>query len=167
MFMTFHGKTRAPEHVFAHAHELPPVMMVPLYVLAAGALFAGVAFAGSFIGDGYESFWQNAIFMSDHNHIMHEMHDVAGWVPWAPTIAMLLGFLVAYWFYIRSPQVPQRLAAEQEPALQIPAQQVVFRRDLRHDLRAAGEVARALPVEAGRRLADRWLRAGRHLGARP
>ncbi len=116
IFMTFHGKPRAPKAVMDHIHKSPQVMMVPLYVLAAGALFAGVAFAGSFIGDGHEAFWQNAIFMSEDNHILHEMHDVAGWVPWAPMIAMVLGFLVAYWFYIRSPQVPRRLAEEQDVA---------------------------------------------------
>jgi NADH-quinone oxidoreductase subunit L len=115
IFMTFHGKSRAPESVLAHAHESPPVMMVPLYILAAGSLFAGVAFAGSFIGDGHEAFWQNAIFFSAENNILHEMHDIASWVPWAPTIAMVVGFLFAYWFYIRSPEVPRRLAEEQEP----------------------------------------------------
>jgi len=115
IFMTFHGKPRASEHVMAHAHESPPVMMVPLYVLAAGSLFAGLIFASSFIGDGYEEFWQASLFFSEDNHIMHEFHEVAAWVPWAPTLAMIVGFLFAYWYYIRSPEIPKRLAAEQEP----------------------------------------------------
>ena len=38
IFMTFHGRTRAPAEVMKHIHESPPIMMVPLYVLAAGAL---------------------------------------------------------------------------------------------------------------------------------
>src|SRR6202047_618419 len=41
MFMTFHGAPRAEHHAMEHAHESPPVMLWPLYVLAAGALLAG------------------------------------------------------------------------------------------------------------------------------
>ena len=44
IFMTFHGEPRAPPEVMQHVHELPPVMLVPLVVLAAGALFAGLLF---------------------------------------------------------------------------------------------------------------------------
>jgi NADH-quinone oxidoreductase subunit L len=115
IFMTFHGKPRASEKVMAHAHESPPVMMVPLYVLAAGSLLAGIVFVSSFIGDGHEEFWQAALFMSAENHILHDMHEVAAWVPWSPMIAMVTGFLVAYWYYIRSPQIPKRLAHDLEP----------------------------------------------------
>ena len=113
IFMTFHGKPRGPEEVFAHAHESPPVMMVPLYVLAAGALLAGIIFSSQFIGDDYEAFWQGALFLSEENHIMHDYHEVAWWVPWAPTIAMAFGLLFAAWYYLRSPQIPKRLAEEQ------------------------------------------------------
>ena len=59
--MTIHGKPRANEHVMAHVHESPPVMLVPLAVLAVGALFAGVLGASSFIGEGREAFWGNSI----------------------------------------------------------------------------------------------------------
>ena len=41
MFMTFHGPTRADNKTFEHAHESPPVMLVPLAVLAFGAVVAG------------------------------------------------------------------------------------------------------------------------------
>ena len=41
MFMTFYGKYRGDHHTWDHAHESPPVMLIPLYVLAAGALLAG------------------------------------------------------------------------------------------------------------------------------
>ncbi len=50
-------------------------------------------------------------------------------------------------------------------ALPVPAQQVVFRRALRSDLRSPGQVARTLPVEGRRRLHHRRLRPGRRVGA--
>ena len=39
--MTFHGKPRADDETMHHVHESPWVMLIPLFVLAAGATFAG------------------------------------------------------------------------------------------------------------------------------
>ncbi len=50
LFMTFHGKPRMDHHTYDHAHESPPVMLLPLAVLAIGALFSGFAFYQSFVG---------------------------------------------------------------------------------------------------------------------
>ena len=40
MFLTFYGKYRGDHHTWDHAHESPAVMLIPLYVLGAGALLA-------------------------------------------------------------------------------------------------------------------------------
>ncbi|WAJ31081.1 NADH-quinone oxidoreductase subunit L [Antarcticirhabdus aurantiaca] len=111
VFMTFHGKPRASHEVMHHVHESPPVMLVPLYVLAAGALLAGIVFHAFFIGEAYEEFWHGALFSGPDNHILHDMHEVPAWVVWSPTIAMVLGFAVAYLYYIRSPGLPAATAA--------------------------------------------------------
>ncbi len=110
IFMTFHGEPRASHEVMHHVHESPPVMLVPLFILAAGALFAGIAFKEFFIGEHYEAFWKAALFTLPDNHILHSFHDVPTWVKLAPFIAMVLGFLLAYQFYIRSPDMPKTLA---------------------------------------------------------
>ncbi len=51
MFMTFWGKARGDKHTHEHAHESPPVMTIPLGVLAVGAIFSGMVFYGPFFGD--------------------------------------------------------------------------------------------------------------------
>ncbi|EZQ16628.1 NADH-quinone oxidoreductase subunit L [Aquamicrobium defluvii] len=112
IFMTFHGKSRASEEVLHHVHESPPVMLVPLYILAVGALFAGFVFHDQFIGDAYEAFWKTALFTSADNHVLHDMHNVPMWVKMSPFVAMVVGFLLSYQFYIRSPETPKRLAAQ-------------------------------------------------------
>ncbi|TGP23293.1 MULTISPECIES: NADH-quinone oxidoreductase subunit L [unclassified Mesorhizobium] len=111
IFMTFHGEPRASHEVMHHVHESPPVMLVPLYVLAAGALFAGIAFHGAFIGEGYGEFWKASLFTLPENHILHEIHELPLWVELAPFIAMVIGFAVAWKFYIRSPELPRSVAA--------------------------------------------------------
>ncbi|MCO5069621.1 MAG: NADH-quinone oxidoreductase subunit L [Rhizobiaceae bacterium] len=112
IFMTFHGKPRATADVMHHVHESPPVMLVPLYVLAVGAVLAGIVFHQYFIGEYYVEFWKGSLFTLASNEILEHFHHVPMWVKLSPFIAMLLGFLVAYQFYIRSPQTPVRLAAQ-------------------------------------------------------
>ncbi|RWP49313.1 NADH-quinone oxidoreductase subunit L [Mesorhizobium sp.] len=112
IFMTFHGQPRASHEVMHHVHESPPVMLVPLFILAAGALFAGVIFHGAFIGEGYAEFWKASLFTLPENHILHDMHEVPLWVKLAPFIAMLIGFAIAWQFYIRAPEMPKNLAAQ-------------------------------------------------------
>ncbi|TIL62050.1 MAG: NADH-quinone oxidoreductase subunit L [Mesorhizobium sp.] len=112
IFMTFHGQPRASHEVMHHVHESPPVMLVPLYILAAGALFAGVIFHGAFIGEGYAEFWKASLFTLPENHILHDIHEVPFWVKLAPFVAMLVGFAIAWQFYIRAPEMPKNLAAQ-------------------------------------------------------
>ena len=50
MFLTFYGTARGNKHTHEHAHESPAVMLVPLGVLALGAIFAGAIWYGSFFG---------------------------------------------------------------------------------------------------------------------
>jgi NADH-quinone oxidoreductase subunit L len=115
IFMTFHGRERAPADVMAHIHDSPNVMMVPLYVLAAGALLAGVLFSGYFIGDGYGAFWKGALFTSEENHILHDLHGVPTWVKLAPFVMMITGFIIAWLFYIKAPSIPGALARATGP----------------------------------------------------
>ena len=50
MFLTFWGEARGDKHTHEHAHESPNVMLIPLGVLALGAVFAGAIWYGSFFG---------------------------------------------------------------------------------------------------------------------
>jgi len=118
MFMTFHGSARAEPEVYRHAHESPSVMLVPLYVLALGAVIAGIVFAPYFIGHDYKEFWQRAIFELPGKDILHHMHEAvaeAKWVAYAPFVAMLLGLGLAWLFYIQAPGLPAKTAAVFRP----------------------------------------------------
>ena len=115
IFMTFHGKPRASRDVMNHVHESPYVMLVPLFVLALGALFAGLLFKEYFIGHDEALFWGTAIYRLPENNIVTEMHHVPGWVVWSPFVAMVIGFALSWLFYIRNPELPKQLAAQNEP----------------------------------------------------
>ncbi len=51
IFLTFFGTPRGDKHTHEHAHESPKVMLIPLGVLALGAVFAGMVWYGPFFGD--------------------------------------------------------------------------------------------------------------------
>ena len=110
LFMTFHGKSRADPHVLAHVHESPLVMVGPLVVLAVGAMFAGMALNGWFIGEEWRQFWQGSIFNRPDNEIMAHVHHVPHWVELLPLVMAGAGIALAYWLYILSPAIPARLA---------------------------------------------------------
>jgi NADH-quinone oxidoreductase subunit L len=110
VFVAFYGPSRVDNHVLERAHESPRVMTVPLGVLAFGAIVAGFAAKGIFAGDAMEQFFRGSIFSADGHKILEEMHHVPFWVVAAPTVMMVIGFAVAYWFYIHDPTVPRELA---------------------------------------------------------
>ena len=126
--MTFHGRYRGLDHDHhaAHAHspddghghdehhaprleeihESPLVMLVPLAVLAAGAVFAGMVFAHYFLGSGAHAFWNSSIFVGNGAE-----GELPVWVELAPLTVTIIGFAVAYYYYILHPDLPRKLAA--------------------------------------------------------
>ena len=54
-----------------------------------------------------------AIYMAPNNHILDEAHHVPKWVKLSPFVAMLVGFLLAYTFYIWRKDLPKKLADNQ------------------------------------------------------
>jgi NADH-quinone oxidoreductase subunit L len=58
---------------------------------------------------------QGAIFIHPDNTVLHDAHYVPTWVKLAPFVAMLLGLALAYQMYIRRPDWPAKLAANQRP----------------------------------------------------
>jgi NADH-quinone oxidoreductase subunit L len=110
LFMTFHGKPRADHETMHHVHESPPVMLVPLVVLAVGAVLAGILFAPYFVGDKMHAFWGNALFFGADNHVPEQAEDVPTWVKFLPLVMGLIGIAFAFQAYIKSKDLPARLA---------------------------------------------------------
>jgi NADH-quinone oxidoreductase subunit L len=118
IFLTFHGPTRADRHTFEHAHESPSVMMIPLYVLAAGAALAGMIWYGDFVGHHENAWWGPSILNLVEIHgeqLLEASHHVPWLVKVSPFLAMLVGLGTAYLFYIARPEMPNNLAARNEP----------------------------------------------------
>ncbi|GLQ34767.1 NADH-quinone oxidoreductase subunit L [Amylibacter marinus] len=111
IFMTFYGAPRGDANTHDHAHESPMVMLIPLGVLALGAIFAGMFWYEDFFGHHWEEFFGTSLYANhDTNHVVHDAHSVANWVKVSPFVAMAFGLIMALWFYIWSPENPDNLA---------------------------------------------------------
>jgi NADH-quinone oxidoreductase subunit L len=112
IFMTFHGEPHDRHH-YEQAHETAMVMLIPLAVLALGALFAGWIFLPLFTGHGAVEFFRDSLKIGAGNTVLADMEHLPLLVTLAPTVMMIGGFLVAFEFYIRRPDRPAQLARQQ------------------------------------------------------
>jgi NADH-quinone oxidoreductase subunit L len=93
-----------------HPHESPLTMLVPIGLLAIGAVLAGQIFHAIFIDpEQAPEFWRGSVAFSQH--LAHAAHGSPEWVKLTPTIVMLVGLWIAWNNYIRSPGLADRFVA--------------------------------------------------------
>jgi NADH-quinone oxidoreductase subunit L len=109
IFKTFHGRPHN-QHDLEAAQESPMVMLVPLGALAAGCLFAGFPFEPLFAGYEVQEFFRESLKFAASNHVLENIHRLQPAVSALPTLMMLIGFAIAWQFYIRRPDIPEALA---------------------------------------------------------
>jgi NADH-quinone oxidoreductase subunit L len=169
MFLTFYGNPRGDIKKYDHVHESPTTMLIPLGVLAIGAIFSGMFFVKPFFGDHHKveeffgitevtaedtinktyyqtgsiilanaavkkveedksdtnhfqenslelvhSIGKGGIFLAPDNHVIEDAHHVPKWVKVSPFLAMIVGFVLAWIFYIKDNSLPRRLSDHQK-----------------------------------------------------
>jgi NADH-quinone oxidoreductase subunit L len=111
IYKTFHGRPHDEAHYEA-AHESPPTMLIPLFVLALGCVLAGFPFFGIFAGSGVEGFFGESLAVGGSNTILEGMEHVGLVISLLPSVLMLIGWGVAWLFYIGRPELPVELAQQ-------------------------------------------------------
>jgi NADH-quinone oxidoreductase subunit L len=114
IFMTFYGRPHDQHHYDA-AQESPKVMLVPLAVLALGAIFSGYLGLSIFTGHGADEFFRDSLKLQSADELFEQAEVLPLVIKLAPTIMMAGGFLVALLFYIFRPDLPKALARDQKP----------------------------------------------------
>jgi NADH-quinone oxidoreductase subunit L len=121
IFLTFFGAPRYDEHK-VHVHESPRSMTVPLILLAILSVIGGWVAAPHLVGgtDYFEKFLHpvfaayappagasaEGVAEASGSAGIMLVRALTGW----PVVIALLGLLLAWWFYIKSPQTPKKLA---------------------------------------------------------
>ena len=112
IFKTFHGEPHDHHH-YEGVHESSKTMLVPLVILAIGSIAAGWPALRLFTGHGAEEFFRNSLMFGPANTVLEDMEHLPLAITLAPTVMMIGGFLVAWQFYIRRPDIPAALARDQ------------------------------------------------------
>jgi len=121
-FLTFWGEERIPEEAGHHAHESPPVMLVPLMVLAVGALFAGIVVEPftHWFSHFLESEWL------ERTATQAELLPPKSWAHgtnWpmvvGTSVFALGGVALAWWMYVKKPGTADHVAASMPMAYQL------------------------------------------------
>ena len=110
LFMTFHGKSRADHHTLEHVHESPAVMVVPLVVLAIGAVFAGWLGVEHFVGEGQAEFWGKSILILDSHPALATHEEIPWLMSHMALIVGVAGIALAWVFYVAMPSLPGTFA---------------------------------------------------------
>lgn len=105
-----HHSHHATASTAAPAHESPLSMLIPLVLLAFGAVFAGFFFADAFIGHHNSEFWGSAIFNAPNNHILDERHHIPTWVLYTPLVVTVTGLLAAIFIYLMNEGMGKKIA---------------------------------------------------------
>jgi NADH-quinone oxidoreductase subunit L len=117
VFLTFHGKQRYDEH-HVHVHESPWSMLGPLVILAVLSIIGGWMAAPSFWGgeDHFTAFLAPVFGMAQEGAVSAaEAHSLEITLAIVAVVAALIGFLVAWWLYIRQPGKPAEIAKSLKP----------------------------------------------------
>lgn len=122
LFLTFHGKPRMARETFAHVKESPWMVTLPLALLAIpsigiGALYYEPMLFGGFFGDSIRVLPQHdslaVLALEHHGAEGAELvrQTIRHGFTALPVLLTVAGFIIAWVFYIRRPDLPARLAA--------------------------------------------------------
>ncbi len=112
LFMTFYGDCRADEHTQHHIHESPPSMTTPLMILAVLSVIGGyIGLPAHWLwGNRFEAFLEPVFGATEGAAHIAASTEYA--LMAASVLAALIGFGIAYMFYIVQPGLPWLLAAQ-------------------------------------------------------
>src|SRR5436305_6895933 len=111
IFLTFHGKPRFNEHK-VHVHESPWSMLGPLVILALLSIFGGWFALPAFWGgeDYFSRFLMPVFGAAESAGAEATARSLELILAGVAVTAGLIGFLVAFWLYLRQPGKPEQLA---------------------------------------------------------
>ena len=112
MFKTFHGDYNNKDIKIEETHESPFVMLIPLFFLSLGAIFAGFFFKELFIGyDSGGNFWQESIFFL--NPLSNE-HPPFWFLIMTPVL-VILSIPLAYYLFVKNKNLPTQIVDTNKP----------------------------------------------------
>tara|TARA_B100000989_G_scaffold94038_1_gene68370 strand:+ start:5251 stop:7164 length:1914 start_codon:yes stop_codon:yes gene_type:complete len=112
VFKTFHGEFNNKDIKLEETHESPLVMLIPLFLLSLGAIFAGYTFKELFLGnEGINNFWQESIF---HLKPLSTEHPPFWFLILTPVL-VTLSIPFAYYLFVKNKNLTDQIANVNKP----------------------------------------------------
>ena len=111
IFKTFHGPYMNKNFSIEKTHESPLIMILPLIILAFGAIFAGLFFKEIFIGQGSKDFWKSSIFFLkeiEHQHIPL-------WLLLITPTLVVIAIPISYYYFVKNKNILENLKKTNMP----------------------------------------------------
>ncbi|WHA04702.1 NADH-quinone oxidoreductase subunit L [Candidatus Bandiella numerosa] len=111
IILVFHKESKLKEKVVKNIHEAPISMMIPMIVLAIGAIFSG--YIGEYIlemANASSSFWSGAVAIA----MKHEsgIHILPIFIKYIPLIIGIIGIMTAYLLYFNNKNLPNYISGK-------------------------------------------------------
>ena len=115
IFKTFHGEYNNKNIKIEETHESPLVMLIPLFLLSIGAVFAGYIFKELFVGQSSANiFWQDSIFFLKPLSTEHPPF----WFLVLTPILVILSIPISYYLFIKNKNLTKQIANVNKPLYQ-------------------------------------------------
>ena len=107
-FLVFHGKERMDEHTRHHLHETPPVVTIPLILLAIPSILVGIVTIGPLL---FGSYFEGAILVEHTHNPFHPEHYHGIWsfighgLSQPPFWLAMFGLVTAWFLYLKRPDL--------------------------------------------------------------
>ncbi|MDC3016789.1 NADH-quinone oxidoreductase subunit L [Candidatus Pelagibacter sp.] len=111
IFKTFHGDYNNKDIKIEDTHESPLVMLVPLFILSIGAVFAGFLFKGLFIGHSNNFFWAESIKFLEPLSTEHPPL----WFLFLTPCLVLISIPISYYLFLKNKKLPNAIASINKP----------------------------------------------------
>ncbi len=112
IFKTFHGNYTNADIEFDEMHESPAIMIIPLIILAVGAIFAGLLFKDLFIGHeiSYE-FWGSSIKFLEP---LSKNHPPT-WFLFLTPVLVILSIPFSFYLFVINKKIPEEIVNMNRP----------------------------------------------------
>ena len=112
IFKTFHGDYNNPKVSIEKMHESPLVMLIPLIILAIGAIFSGILFKDLFIGHdiSYE-FWGSSIKFLEP---LSKEHPPTWFIFLTPTL-VVFSIPISFYLFVKNKNIVFEIVEMNKP----------------------------------------------------
>ena len=115
IFLTFHGEFKGEINQHNKIKEYSPVLMSFMFLLAVMSIFSGWLLYDFFVGNNWEIFWKDSLFILPNSGGAMDLNLVPSWIQLFLILLSIIGIGIAILFYLIIPSLPILLIDKLKP----------------------------------------------------